>query len=80
MEPPWDPGKVNHPERDKRVGDTDRFVHDRRTEALAMIRLWKKSTKRDAGDELRCWRMAHEEIASQAGQESSADGLAYSIR
>jgi hypothetical protein len=73
MEPPWDPGKVNHPERDKRVGDTDRFVHDRRTEALAMIRLWQKSTKRNAGDELAYWRKTLEEIDRQANQERSAE-------
>jgi hypothetical protein len=38
-----------------------------------MIRLWEKSRKRDAGDELRSWRTVLEEIDRQAGQDRSSE-------
>lgn len=60
---------VRDPERDGRVSDADRFVHDRRTEAFAMIRLWERSTKPYAGNELRYWRGVLREIDRKASLE-----------
>ena len=34
----FDLGRVRRPDRDKRVGDVDRFLHDRRVEAERMAR------------------------------------------
>lgn len=44
------------PDRDSRVRDVTRFLHDRRVEAESMIDLWERSTKPRAADELRYWR------------------------
>jgi hypothetical protein len=61
-------GRVEHPGDDKRVEDAERFVHDRRLEAEAMIRLWTRSTKPYAGDELRYWRSTLRQIELQAAK------------
>ena len=47
---------VHRPERDSRVRDATRFLHDRRVEAESMIDLWQRSTKPRAADELTYWR------------------------
>ncbi len=61
-----EPGQVHDANRDHRVSDAARFLHDRRREALAMIRLWEKSAKPWADDELTYWRGVLIEIDHQA--------------
>ena len=51
-----EPGKVYHPEHDKRVHDAERFLRDREAEAVAMIALWGRSRNPYAADELSHWR------------------------
>lgn len=63
-----DSGKVNNPGRDRRVSDSDRFLDDRRREAMAMIALWLRSTKPHARDELAYWRGVLKEIDLQAAR------------
>ena len=64
----FDRGRVNHPERDKRVGDPAHLRHDRRAEAEAMIRLWLRSAKPDAGDEVRFWRRVLRDVERQVAR------------
>jgi hypothetical protein len=63
-----DIGKVNNPDRDKRVSDADRFLDDRRRECLAMIRLWRRSKKPDAKEDLAYWREQLKEIDLKAAR------------
>jgi len=61
-------GRVNDAGRDRRVRDIEQFLHGRRTEALAMIRLWEKSPAPHAADELRYWRGVLRMIDRQAAK------------
>jgi hypothetical protein len=45
-------GTANDPIRDNRVEATERFLDERRREALAMMTLWPRSLKPYARDEL----------------------------
>jgi len=61
------------PDRDSRVRDVTRFLHDRRVEAESMIALWERSTKPWAADELRYWRDVLRLIDAQAAALMSED-------
>jgi hypothetical protein len=63
-----DSGTVTDPDRDKRVSDAERFIDDRRRECLAMMRLWLRSSKPYARDELTHWRAALKEIDLKAAR------------
>jgi len=61
-------GHVEDPGRDRRVTDAERFIHDRRTEALAMFALWSRSTKPHADGEMTYWRGVLRELDMQAAR------------
>lgn len=68
-----DIGKVNNPDRDHRVRDAQRFIHDRRQECLSMIALWEKSRKPHAAEDLRYWRDELASIDRKAAQLEQRD-------
>ena len=67
-------GQVHDPDRDRRVSDAERFLDDRRREALAMIALWGRSPKPHAADELKHWRREPRDIDRKAARLAQRDG------
>jgi hypothetical protein len=77
-----DAGKVNDPDRDRRVSDADRVIDDRRRDCLAMIQLWMRSSKPYAREELAHWRDALKEIdlkAARTGTRGAARPWAWAV-
>ena len=50
------------PDRDKRITDALRFLHDRRVEAEQMCALWESSRPRDAAEQLHYWQGVSDDV------------------
>jgi hypothetical protein len=50
----WTDSPRYRPDRDKRLRDPRRILHDKLQEADAMIKVWERSHARDAAEQLHC--------------------------
>jgi hypothetical protein len=61
------------PERDARITDVLRYLHDRRIEAEKMITFWERARKPYAAEELFYWRAVLRDVTSKIERLSSPD-------
>jgi len=61
------------PERDRRISDSLRFLHDRRLEAEHMIALWERSPKLWPADELAHWRAVLADVTRKIARLEAGD-------